>query len=264
MCNHALENEAINRNPIARFKKLSTKDNARTRYLHHPEIKSLLGAAVESRSSHLLPGLTLFMYLGRRAGEIFKRRVNDYDRANGILFLGKTKKGKPESIPVPYAPRKILEALCDQATTPWLFPNRRGTGPIKSMGTAFRIAKERAGIENFRWHDLRHTAISYMVMSGVDFFTIAALVGHTTPTMIQERYGHLSPRHMEASAVLFGGYRDRLTGGVVGAAPVPALANTTIVSQVADMLSREAASGLVIATVPARLEAFPTQLVAVP
>lgn len=262
MLNHALEREVIDRNPIARFKKFSTKDNARTRYLHHPEIKTLLSAAVESRSRQLLPGLVLSMYLGRRSGEIFKRRVKDYDRANGILFLGTTKKGRPESIPVPFAARRILDALCDQATTPWLFPNSKGTGPIKSMGTAFKVAKERAGITNFRWHDLRHTAISYMVMSGVDFFTIAALVGHTTPTMIQERYGHLSPRHMEASAVLFGGYMDRLTGGGAGAAP--ALTNTPIVAQVAEMLSREAASDMLIATIPAQPEAHAPQLVSVP
>ena len=62
------------------------------------------------------------------------------------------------------------------------------------MNRVFGPAVERAGIENFHWHDLRHTFASRLVMAGVDLTTVKELVGHETITMTQ-RYAHLSPAH---------------------------------------------------------------------
>lgn len=112
------------------------------------------------------------------------------------------------------------------------------------MKTAFANANRRARITNFRFHDIRHTAISYMVMAGVDYFTIAQLAGHTTPTMIEQRYGHLSPKHRQASAVLFGSYMDRLTGEApAGITDIRAQPETPIVTQVARLLSSDLSHG---------------------
>ena len=58
-----------------------------------------------------------------------------------------------------------------------------------------KVLKE-AGIAYFRWHDLRHSAASYLTMSGVSIRTIAEILGHRSLQMVQ-RYTHLSPDHLK-------------------------------------------------------------------
>src|SRR5439155_17839464 len=80
----------------------------------------------------------------------------------------------------------------------WVFPNQRGTKPIKAdnfVWRAFRPALASASIQNFRWHDLRHTFASRLVMRGVDIRSVQELMGHKTITMTL-RYSHLSPGHL--------------------------------------------------------------------
>src|SRR5207302_43163 len=65
----------------------------------------------------------------------------------------------------------------------------------------FLPALARAGIEGFRWHDLRHTFASRLAMKGVDLFTLQTLMGHKSIEMTQ-RYAHLSPGHRHQAVQL--------------------------------------------------------------
>jgi integrase len=74
-----------------------------------------------------------------------------------------------------------------------VFPDATGRKPL-GIREAFEGAVERAGIIDFRFHDLRHTAASYLAMSGASLAEIAEVLGHKTLAMVK-RYAHLSEAH---------------------------------------------------------------------
>ena len=77
--------------------------------------------------------------------------------------------------------------------TPLVFPDSSGTRPI-GIREAFEWAVKRAEIANFRFHDCRHTAASYLAMNGASLAEIAEVLGHKTLAMVK-RYAHLSEAH---------------------------------------------------------------------
>ena len=61
-------------------------------------------------------------------------------------------------------------------------------------------ALKKAQIEDFSWHDLRHSCASYLVMNGVQLRTVAEILGHKTFQMVM-RYSHLSPDHLREAVL---------------------------------------------------------------
>jgi len=83
----------------------------------------------------------------------------------------------------------------------WVFPSETGETPLDAQNFVNRVflpALKKAGIEGFRWHDLRHTFASRLAIAGVDLHTIQELMGHKTLAMTM-RYAHLSPGHKLAA-----------------------------------------------------------------
>jgi len=77
--------------------------------------------------------------------------------------------------------------------SPYVFCHKNGK-PHKDIRRSFSLALERAEIEGFQFHDLRHTFASHLVMAGIDLKTVQELLGHKTIEMTL-RYSHLSPDH---------------------------------------------------------------------
>ncbi len=82
---------------------------------------------------------------------------------------------------------------------PWVFYDSKTGKPYQEVKTSFKTALRRAKIKDFRFHDIRHTFASHLVMAGIDITTVKELLGHKTLSMTL-RYSHLSPSH-KAKAV---------------------------------------------------------------
>jgi site-specific recombinase XerD len=117
-----------------------------------------------------------------------------------MVFLPKTKSGKPRHIPLNAVAVAAFESLKvkGQAKASPVFPNADGEAMSGPRGW-FEEAVTRAKLADYTWHCNRHTFISRLVMAGVDIRTVAELAGHATIQMTM-RYAHLAPSHT-ASAV---------------------------------------------------------------
>ena len=89
--------------------------------------------------------------------------------------------------------RKILMRRLKNPNSPYVFCDKNGR-PFANIRKSFFTALKKSGILNFRFHDLRHTFASHLVMSGVDLNTVRELMGHKSTEMTL-RYAHLSPDH---------------------------------------------------------------------
>lgn len=103
---------------------------------------------------------------------------------------------------------RTLLAVKKLPDSPWVFCKRNGDwyGNIRK---SFEGARKRAGIVDFRFHDLRHTFASHLVMAGVDLRTVQELLGHKSFEMTL-RYAHLSPEHKKAALDVLGKRLARL------------------------------------------------------
>jgi integrase len=125
------------------------------------------------------------------------------------LTLYQTKSGKPRGIPINRAVYDALVAIePDQDRRSGLVFKRRDGAAWGQIRTAFAAALTRASITGFRFHDLRHTAASHLVMRGASLKDVQELLGHSDLKMTQ-RYAHLSPAHLRGAV-------DRLDGLAAG------------------------------------------------
>ena len=187
--NRGIEWGLIESNPVARVKFFSEKDRSRTRYLAADEKTRLLNVCAPN-----LRRLVIFaLKTGMRQGEQFGLRWVDVDFNASVIALKQTKSGKTRFIPMHPDVRSILASLPRQGDK--VFEGKIGGASWHGARRAeWDKAIEDAGLRDFRWHDLRHTFASELVMKGVDLKTVSELLGHST-VMMSERYSHLAPAH---------------------------------------------------------------------
>ena len=103
----------------------------------------------------------------------------------------------PKVIQLPPPARTILNGL--QREGRFVFPDKRGNGPMKDLGLRWRRLRGLAGLDDVRVHDCRHTFASHAVMSGLDRYTVGRVLGHAD-TCSTERYAHLTDEHVREAA----------------------------------------------------------------
>jgi len=198
------ELEWLGSNPARRVKRRS-EPRGRVRYLSDTELPRLLNACRAARDPRLAPLVTLALATGARQAELLSLRWSDVDVKRASAVLHHTKNGERRGLALSAPALAALAELRARRAVgaPHVFADpRRPAAPPRFGGLlrrAWDAAVEEAGLGDFRFHDLRHTAASYATMTGATLRELAAFLGHKTLAMVQ-RYSHLSPEHMKGVA----------------------------------------------------------------
>ncbi|WP_234087405.1 site-specific integrase [Azonexus sp. R2A61] len=170
----------------------------RLRWLSLTEATRLLAAARQSQAPHLHDFIVLAMNTGMRRSELLRLFPGQIDLFTKKILLEpeQTKNGKRRVIPLNNraigAIRSRIQFNQDNGITPTrLFMQKNGR-PVVQINSAFKVAVDLAGVEDFRVHDLRHTFASWLVSSGVPLPEVRDLLGHSS-IKETERYAHLQP-----------------------------------------------------------------------
>jgi integrase len=151
-------------------------------------------------ADHLKPMVLLSLHTGMRYGELANLTWDDLHLDRAILTMHgfKAKSQKTRHIPLNSAALSLLENWQKQRTSDSLlvFPSRDGS-PFDNVRSSWEEVLKAAKITKFRWHDMRHTFASLLVMKGVDLNTVRVL-GHSDYQMTL-RYAHLAPEHKAAA-----------------------------------------------------------------
>jgi len=170
----------------------------RLRYLEKEEILRL----IENCSPALKPVVILAVNTGMRHGEIFNLKWHDVDFKRDVICLLETKSGEKREVPMNEVVKHELIKVRKHPKSPYIFCHPNGER-VRDIRKSFWTALKKSGIKDFRFHDLRHTAASQLVMAGVDLNTVREILGHNTIEMTL-RYAHLSPNHKKRAVDVLG------------------------------------------------------------
>lgn len=174
----------------------------RVRYIEKEEAQRLLAEL----PPHLKDKVIFALSTGLRDANVRELEWEEVDLANRMVTIPPTKHksgaktGLPLSIPLNDTAWEVLSKKYLEKTRneKWVFVY--GGKPVHRNGTsAFRKALKRAGIDNFRWHDLRHTWASWHIQKGTHTAAVRELGGWSDDRMVQ-RYAHLSTEHLRSVA----------------------------------------------------------------
>lgn len=200
------ERRLIDRNPVGDIPR-KKEPRGRTRFLSDTERKALLTACSKSEWRALHALVLLAITTGARRGELINLQWSDVDLKTGRALVRESKNDEPRTLPLA---GKALEAvrelkLQNSARSAYVFPSPvvvldpetgkpQLDGPYEYFDAHWHAALEAAGIEDFHFHDLRHTTASMLAAQGCSLLEIADVLGHKTLAMVK-RYSHLVVDH---------------------------------------------------------------------
>lgn len=179
----------VDTSPVTAFNKRSLKlSRPRTRFLSREEFARLHEVA----SDDLGPILVLAVETGMRKAELLGLTLGSLDLRRREAHLEDTKSSTPRRVPLSPRALETIRELLERRSRPrssYLFCKADGS-QIGNPKKAFEGACRRAGIDDFHFHDLRHTFASWWVQDGGDLYRLSRILGHTTLQM-SSRYAHL-------------------------------------------------------------------------
>jgi integrase len=191
------------------------ESRGRVRFLSDDERIRLLEACKESSNPYLYIVVVLALSTGMRQGEIMNLTWDVVDLNQGRAILHETKNGERRAVALTGHALELLKELSKvrRIDSKFLFPAKASTPhkPQKPMDlrTPWETAVKKAELQDFKFHDLRHSAASYLAMNGASLAEIAEVLGHKTLQMVK-RYAHLSEGH---TARVVASMNDKIFGG---------------------------------------------------
>ena len=160
------------------------------------QIRALLSACKKSRNATLGDLVEFSLFTGVRRGEALGLTWDRVDRARGVIRLELTKSGRRREVPLSSNADAVLARRWTPEAKGYVFGSRNWN----SFRSAWESALAAAGIEDLRFHDLRHTFASWLIQRGRTLREVQEALGHqTTMTM---RYSHLAPDHLRAAVAV--------------------------------------------------------------
>lgn len=186
--------ELLESNPFQKIKKRK-EPRGRTRFLSDEERKVLLAICYESHYKPLYLIVVLALSTGARKSEIMNLEWTNIDMERARIVLYETKNGECRALPLTGHAYELMQEHMKvrRLDTNLVFPSLKGDKPYE-IKKSWEGALKKANINDFRFHDLRHSAASYLAMNGATLAEIAEILGHKTLAMVK-RYAHLSEQH---------------------------------------------------------------------
>ena len=156
--------------------------------LDSQEIKRLIRAAAD----HLKPILIVALNTGMRKGEILGLRWSDVDFISHFIHIKESKSNIMRKIPMNSIVAATLKGI--KRENDFVFPSTKTKEPLTNIFHSFKMACRKANIKDLRFHDLRHSAATFMVTGGVDLVTVSQILGHSDIKMTM-RYAHPTPEN---------------------------------------------------------------------
>ena len=214
-----VDNEIISNNPLRKVTKLR-EDNHKIRFLTIEEEKRLFSEIEREYEVidkytrkkkiiqpylYLKPIIITALLTGMRRGEIFNLKWSNIDFEYGFIELLDTKSGKARKIPLSETIENLLKNI--EKTSEYVFVNPETNQPYVDLKHSFTSLIKNAKIENFRFHDLRHTVATRLVEKGIDLLVVKEILGHSNIETTM-RYAHPVPKRKREAIDVLNSYSD--------------------------------------------------------
>jgi len=166
-------------------------NNARVRFLDSSERERLLAVCRVAKWSRLYLLVLMAITTGARRGELLALRWADLNLERRTAYVRTSKNGEARTLVLVAPVLAEIERIRSRRPENFVFASDARPGRAMRVEAAFRRACAEARIENFRFHDLRHTCASYLAQQGASLLEIADTLGHKQMQMVK-RYAHLS------------------------------------------------------------------------
>jgi len=193
-------------------------DVQRNRFLSEEEAEALVRAIHADENQTAARSIMLLLLTGGRRNEITHAKWDYVDWTKKTLLVPKSKSGRARVIALNQSAIALLRSAPRLDGNAYIFPSPVTGRPSASLFFPWDRVRKRAGLEDVRLHDLRHSFASFLVNRGVSLYIVQGLLGHLHARTTQ-RYAHLTDETLTDAAelvqevVAFPGMERRSGGG---------------------------------------------------
>ena len=177
------------------------RESEKNRFLTREEAQQLVASIAADENRTAANAILLLMFTGARRNEVTQAKWEHVLWNERKLFVPLSKSGKPRWIALSPSAVSLLQSLRQDAQGEYIFPSGVTGRPCPSLWFPWRRIRARAGLEDVRLHDLRHSFASFLVNEGVSLYVVQALLGHANARTTQ-RYAHLANDTLSDATVI--------------------------------------------------------------